>query len=321
MGNKSLKYPKSVKNNNQLNNNNNNNNNNRNGFLNEFSRKKRRQSSEPSIFRAIEDNDISGVKQLIKSGHNINKVDINGLSALHCAAINGNEECVKLLIEFGSKLKSCSPLRMTSLHFAAQNANRNVINMLIDYGEVVNAKDLMGDTPLSSAVQVNNIETAIALLMRGAVLHSHVVVSAIEYGFNDLLRHLINFRPNIVSVIDFKNFRFTRVAVLGLKLLYYSGFKFSDSFCNECQPLDWIEFCLSDQIRLPPAHYNLEKDLRAFQQFSEWLDEQQRQPISLKCLSRIAFRKTCDAHNINHVLTHIKLPFVINDYLLLNDIL
>lgn len=290
-----------------------------NGFQNFFlesNPKKRR--SEPSLFGAIDQNDCNRIRQLIESGHRINKRDANGLTALHLAAINGNEECVKLLLQFNAQL-ICCPLRQTPLHFAAINGTKNMIIDLIEYGSVINVKDSMGSTPLASAVDANNEETVAALLLKRAVLHPSVCVSALQKGFSDILRLLLNSRPNIIESIDLKDFCFTRITVCGLKILYFSGFPFDKTLINRIQPLNWSDFCLSGRIRLPPEHYNRDLDFKEFELFIEWIDNRS-EPKSLKCLSRIAFRKCCNQNNLEIILNDLNVPKVLRNYLLLKDI-
>lgn len=279
-------------------------------------------SNDPPIFKAVDENDIEKVKRMIKRGCNINKVDLNGLTPLHCAALNGSEECVKMLIQAKCRLMPCQ-LRLTSLHFAAQNGNPNIINMLIDYGEIVNQSDAMGDTPLSAAVQMNNIEAAKVLLKRGARLKPHIVVIAFENGFNHLLRELINHNPVIIDSINLSRFIFTEKCVESLKIMFYAGFKFPENFIEEIRPIDWFEFCMDYQIRLPesiyPSSYNRDHEFSSFVQFSQWFQQQnEKNVMSLKCLSRIAFRGACGSNQIENILlNHFVLPKSIIDYLLL----
>ena len=163
----------------------------------------KRLKSDPSLFAAIDANDCHRLRQLLISGHKINERDTNGFTALHLATINGSEECVELLIEFKAQL-ICCPLRQTPLHFAAINGTKNMINALLDYGSVINARDSMGSTPLASAVDVNNMETVRALLLRGAVLHPSVCASILQKGFLWFIAVIIEFQTQYNRINRFK---------------------------------------------------------------------------------------------------------------------
>ena len=278
----------------------------------------KRRWSESPLFVAVDANDSQRVRQLLKNGHNIDKKDINGLTALHLAALNGSEDCVELLIQFNPRLMCCS-LRQTPLHFAALNGNKHIINSLIDYGSVINVKDAMGSTPLGCAVDVDNCEAVVTLLRRGAVLHPHICLSALQKGFTKTFQVLINFKPKIINSINLKDFCFTRVTVPGLKLLFFAGLPFDATFVSQLQPMEWSDFCLGGRIRLPPEHYDRNKDMMAFESFSQWL-AQSDQPMSLKCLSRIAFRNSCDQKDLYSIFDELNIPKVIENYLLLNDV-
>ncbi|CAG2103254.1 unnamed protein product [Medioppia subpectinata] len=261
-----------------------------------------KQWSQPSIFTAIDRKDPQRVRQLIQSGHNVNKRDGNGLTALHLAAINGDEECVRVLLSSGALIQLC-PLKQTALHFAAQNGTQTMVDVLLDFGCVLNSKDSMGSTPLASAVEMNNTDTAVALLRRGATLEPIVCVAALQYGFVDLFRCLLNFRPAIVDAIDLNaEFRFTRVTAIGLKILYFAGFAIDGTLVSRIKPLDWSDFCLTGRIRLPPHHYSRDKDFEAYDRFVDWMDARD-QVMSLKCMSRIAFRRACSETSVVWSLT------------------
>lgn len=138
-------------------------------------------------FIAASIGDVEWLKQCIKKGSI--KVDKNGLTALHLAAMNVHLDCIKLLIEkcdFNVNLTApndCTPLQLainkklgkrsldcvkyllekganpslsncegtTALHQAASQGYLTVIKMLIEWGAQLDCKDNNGYLPLDCA--------------------------------------------------------------------------------------------------------------------------------------------------------------------------
>lgn len=86
---------------------------------------------------ACSSGDTDEVRQHLKLGVNINTTNIDGLTALHQACIDANQEMVKFLVENSAD---------------------------------INAQDNEGWTPLHAAVSVGNLEVAKYLIQKGARL-------------------------------------------------------------------------------------------------------------------------------------------------------
>jgi len=82
---------------------------------------------------------------------NINAVDKEGWTALHCAAQHGSKESIKMLIELGANPSAQNSMGKTPLHLAAGQANVLCCEILVQGGASVNAQDNHGMTPIHAA--------------------------------------------------------------------------------------------------------------------------------------------------------------------------
>ena len=84
----------------------------------------------------------------------------DGITALHCAAENGDVAVVKFLIEHGADIKAQDTLLSRSvIHFAAENGNIESIRFLAEKGADLLDKDLHGATPLHYAAKGGHLDT------------------------------------------------------------------------------------------------------------------------------------------------------------------
>ncbi len=107
---------------------------------------------------AIIRNDITGVKQLIDSGTDINKQDGAGFTALHFACQENNIELVELLIERGAELEIRDVYGNTPLIRAVSSfrGNGEVIDYLLSKGADMNVKNDYGHSAIEWAKNVGN---------------------------------------------------------------------------------------------------------------------------------------------------------------------
>lgn len=95
-------------------------------------------------------------------------------------------------------------------------------------------------------------------------------------------------------------FKYTKKADKTLKLLYYSGFFFDETFKQKCRPKS-------------------DEDLHYFKSICQWIDEKQTEVMSLKCLTRISLRRIY-GRKINLIITKISYPQSLVRFLTLNDV-
>jgi hypothetical protein len=89
-------------------------------------------------------------------------------TALHLAAIKGDEKFVRGLLEAGADMEATDRSNYTPLHIAAFYGKKQVLEDLLDAGANINTPNSWGETPLHDAVSRGETEIAEELLKRGA---------------------------------------------------------------------------------------------------------------------------------------------------------
>ncbi|CAG8190709.1 unnamed protein product [Penicillium olsonii] len=110
------------------------------------------------------------VAQLIiqKAAPNLEKIDENGLSALHHAAYWGNRRMVSRLLKMGCDPNRRSHAGWCPIHQAVHGGHLEIIDLLLDRGADVNASEHIGIPPLRLALTMGNQVIIDRLLEAGA---------------------------------------------------------------------------------------------------------------------------------------------------------
>jgi hypothetical protein len=161
--------------------------------------------AEPSnaLVRAVWKEDLEAVKELLRTGSDVNVVDdALDITPLSEAALKGNLEMMRLLLDAGAEVNlrnrkkqtalmlmmteqtSVEAVRVllsagakvnrkdeygaTALGYAASLAGADVVQALIDAGAKINSKNNTGQTPLMAAAESGRVESVRALLVAGA---------------------------------------------------------------------------------------------------------------------------------------------------------
>lgn len=104
-------------------------------------------------------NQSSVIHFLIKRGADINERDTYGQTALHYAAMRGNEVAVKELLSYKNlRIEATDKQGMTALHMASSHRHAGIVMLLIDNGASLRCKDEENTTPLHAACAEGNIQ-------------------------------------------------------------------------------------------------------------------------------------------------------------------
>ena len=119
------------------------------------------------IFDFIEDDNIGGIKNLIKDKVNLNQKDGLGQTSLHLAVNHENKDVIELLIVEGADVNVIdnegeSPIFMVS------SDNINLFKLLLVHGADPNIKNNDGRTILDKAYEENLIDIIVLLKSYGA---------------------------------------------------------------------------------------------------------------------------------------------------------
>ncbi len=115
--------------------------------------------------------DTKVIEALIAAKADINTVDRNGFSPLRIAIDNDNKLIVKLLTYNGAKINLQDNKGLTALISAVSNNNLQMTKFLISHGADINAKTNQGNSAILYAICQDNIAILNLLIDKGADLH------------------------------------------------------------------------------------------------------------------------------------------------------
>jgi ankyrin repeat protein len=125
---------------------------------------------ESLVADALMRRDTTRVRQLIRSGADVNAAQGDGMTALHWAATYGLADQATLLLYAGARADALTRNgNYTPLHLAARNGRAAAVRALLAGGADLKARTSAGGaTPLHLASQQGDAETVSALLEKGA---------------------------------------------------------------------------------------------------------------------------------------------------------
>ena len=125
--------------------------------------------SETPILTAVQRHDAAAVRELLKTGQDVNGARGDGLTPLHAAAAQGDTAIAAMLIAAGANLQASTVLiGTTPLQLAAKNGQAAAVRTLVENGADPNTCDKLGTSPLMLAAASGNSDTVAALLDAGA---------------------------------------------------------------------------------------------------------------------------------------------------------
>lgn len=100
---------------------------------------------------AVASGDLDEVENLLKEGVDIDYTNVDGLTALHQACIDENEDMVTLLLDEGANIEARDNEGWTPLHAAVSAGNVDIAKILVDEGADLLAVNNEGEVPLDLA--------------------------------------------------------------------------------------------------------------------------------------------------------------------------
>ena len=123
---------------------------------------------------AAERNDIDALRQLLRSGEDVNDTHGDGMTALHWAAEHGNPVIVEMLVYAGANVDGRTRIGgYTPLHIASRHGHAGVVMKLIEGKADAEARTTVsGATALHLAAASPSDETVRRLLEAGAAVNT-----------------------------------------------------------------------------------------------------------------------------------------------------
>ncbi|HUE89631.1 MAG TPA: ankyrin repeat domain-containing protein [Vicinamibacterales bacterium] len=126
-----------------------------------------------AVAAAAQARDVATVRALLKSGADVNHPQGDGMTALHWAAVHGEEELASMLLSAGANWRMTTRLGgYMPLHLAARSGAAGVITWLIEAGADINIKTATGATTLMLAAASGSTNAVSLLLERGAEVNA-----------------------------------------------------------------------------------------------------------------------------------------------------
>ena len=120
------------------------------------------------LLAKAEDGDMAACAELIKSGANIDAIDVTGWASIHYAAYFGYIELAKLLLENGAQTNVKDKEGWTPLHSAVYRERIDLSELLLSYGAGIEEQEEYGRSPLIFAMNYGMTRACLYLLDRGA---------------------------------------------------------------------------------------------------------------------------------------------------------
>ena len=127
-----------------------------------------RSGPDASLADAAERMDRSKVRALLKERVDVDKPQVDGMTALHWATRHDDREIVELLVGAGANPNAANRYGVTPLSLACTNGNGALVERLLQAGADPNTALPGGETPLMTAARSGTLRSVKALLSRGA---------------------------------------------------------------------------------------------------------------------------------------------------------
>jgi ankyrin repeat protein len=120
------------------------------------------------IFKAVKQTDLKKLETIIKKKiDDVNKVDRNGRTPMHYAALDGNLEVVKLFLKYNAKVNPNDNDGYTPLHYAAINGHLEVVQHIVKHSANVNQINNRVNSPVYYALLKGHIRVVLYLVEQG----------------------------------------------------------------------------------------------------------------------------------------------------------
>lgn len=129
-------------------------------------------ASRALVADAVERMDRPAIERLVAQSADVNRPQVDGMTALHWAAFHDAVEVAKLLVRAGAVAGAVNRYGVSPLSLACANGSTAMVERLLDAGADPNTTLPGGETALMTAARTGRIGVVRALLSRGADAHA-----------------------------------------------------------------------------------------------------------------------------------------------------
>ena len=123
---------------------------------------------------AVEKMDQTRIQSLLEQSVDVNASQVDGMTALHWAALHDDLETARLLVKAGADTNAANRYGVTPLTLACTNGNGPLVELLLEAGADPDTTLPGGETALMTASRTGRLGSVKALLARGADVHAKV---------------------------------------------------------------------------------------------------------------------------------------------------
>ena len=120
------------------------------------------------LVEAVKAADTAAVRALLEQRVDVNVAEVDGTTALHWAAYQGDLEVAQLLLRAGASADAPNRYAVTPLALACARGNAPIVEALLEAGADANTTLPEGETVLMAAARSGNVDVLRLLLARGA---------------------------------------------------------------------------------------------------------------------------------------------------------
>lgn len=128
----------------------------------------------PALLKAVFNNDINSVNQLLAQNTDVDQANLYDVTALSLACEFGHAEIARKLIESNADVESPRLGKETPLMLAARNGNVEIVKALLAAQAKVDHRDKRGQTALMWAAAAGNVDVVDLLIDAGADVECHL---------------------------------------------------------------------------------------------------------------------------------------------------
>ena len=120
------------------------------------------------LVEAVKASDTAAVRALLEQQVDVNAPEVDGTTALHWAAYQGDLDTARLLLRAGANADTPNRYAVTPLALACGRGNGPIVEALLDAGADANTTLPEGETVLMAAARSGNVDVLRLLMAHGA---------------------------------------------------------------------------------------------------------------------------------------------------------
>lgn len=123
------------------------------------------------LLHLINEDKLEKIPAVLKITPIINMANVDGITPLYLAVLNGNVEAAKSLIENGANVNIADKNGCTVLYLSVFKRNIEMTKFLLENGANVNLANIRGEAPIYISIQLNDSKATELLLENGAEIY------------------------------------------------------------------------------------------------------------------------------------------------------